>query len=289
MDYIFGVMFPNQNKYQYFLANYEVNQGELVICNSPRGLELGKIATLIKEYTLPAEGEEIPFTYIERIASEEDVENFKKNQDECLTILKSVQEQSDNLALGMKITSTEYTLDRNKLIISFLADNRVDFRDLLKVLASMYHCRIELSQIGSRDKAKMIGGLGTCGLPLCCSTFLNEFDGISITMAKNQMLTLNIPKLSGQCGKLICCLKFEDEMYTEAKKDFPRVGLRVKYEDNIYKITSFNIMTKIVRLEGNNTILNLPLSQIEDKILYNYNPNQNRQEKKDNKNKDEKK
>ena len=266
MDYIFGVMFPNQNKYQYFLANYEVNQGELVICNSPRGLELGKITTLIKEYTLPAEGEEIPFTYIERIASEEDVENFKKNQDECLTILKSVQEQSDNLALGMKITSTEYTLDRNKLIISFLADNRVDFRDLLKVLASMYHCRIELRQIGSRDKAKMIGGLGTCGLPLCCSTFLNEFDGISITMAKNQMLTLNIPKLSGQCGKLICCLKFEDDFYTEAKKEFPAINTQFKYNGEDYKVNSYNVLTKIVKISSVDNVEFLPLTEVKKYI-----------------------
>ena len=123
----------------------------------------------------------------------------------------------------------------------------------------------------------MVGGIGICGLKLCCSTFLNEFDGISITMAKNQMLALNIPKLSGHCGKLICCLKFENDTYTELQKDLPRVGSKVKYNDEIFKITSMNVITKIIRLENKDNILSVPYEEIKDCILpkdYVFAPNQ---------------
>lgn len=279
-DYIFAVSFSNQGKPQYFLSNYEVNNNELVVCESLRGIELGRIVSSPKEYEI-IEGQEIPFSYILRIATEEDIKIYEKNKIESLEAIKIVQQQADELSLGMKVTSGEYTLDRTKLIISYLADDRVDFRELLKVLASLYHCRIELKQIGPRDKAKMIGGIGICGLPLCCSTFLNEFDGISITMAKNQMLALNIPKLSGHCGKLICCLKYEDEAYTLEKKDLPRVGLRIYYNDGIYRITSINIITKMVRLEGQDNIVNVPLSAIENCQTVNPNQPQVQPEKKE--------
>ena len=157
--------------------------------------------------------------------------------------------------------------DRTKIIIYFLSESRVDFRDLLKDLASELHCRIELRQIGSRDKAKMVGGIGVCGLKLCCATFLNEFDGISITMAKNQMLALNIPKLSGQCGKLMCCLKYENDAYTDIQKDLPRIGSKVKYNDQVYKITSINVITKVLRLENHDGVVNVNYDDIKDNIL----------------------
>lgn len=268
MDLIFGVNFANQNKPQYFLANYEIKQGEMVVAESIRGLELGRVCSVPKEYTI-VEGADIPFSYIVRIATDEDLQTYEKNKIECIEAMKIVQMQANTLSLGMSVTNADYTLDKNKLIISYLADDRVDFRELLKVLASLYHCRIELRQIGPRDKAKMIGGIGICGLPLCCSTFLNEFDGISITMAKNQMLALNIPKLSGHCGKLICCLKYEDEVYTLEKKDMPRVGLRVNYEDQVFRIASINIITKTVRLESIDNVIFVPLEAIEGKVIQN--------------------
>ena len=271
MDYIFGVNFSNQGKLQYFLANYEIKQGDLVICETPRGIELGRVVFLPKEYIIQ---EENPFSYIIRLANDSDVQVYENNLVQAQDAAKIVQNESNKLNLDMKITSTEFTLDQTKLIISYISDDRVDFRELLKVLASIYHCRIELRQIGPRDKAKIIGGIGICGLPLCCSTFLNEFDGISITMAKNQMLALNIPKLSGQCGKLICCLKFEDEVYTLEKQNLPKIGLRVEYNDEIYRISSINILTKMVRLENPENVVVVPLSAIENKIVYNYNPNQ---------------
>lgn len=271
MDYLFGVSFSTQGKLQYFLANNEVNQGDLVICETPRGIELGRITSVPKQYEIQ---EENPFSYILRTANESDIQVYNANKKLSIESMKIVQSQVDTLSLDMKVTSCEFTLDQTKLLISYISEDRVDFRELLKVLASLYHCRIELRQIGPRDKAKIVGGIGICGLPLCCSTFLNEFDGISITMAKNQMLALNIPKLSGHCGKLICCLKYEDEAYTLEKQNLPKVGLRVSYNDQIYRISSINIITKIVRLENTENIISVPLSAIENKIVQNYNHNQ---------------
>lgn len=273
MDYLFGVNFQSQGKLQYYLANYEVNQGDLVIVETLKGIELGRIATKPKEYLINPD-EDIPFSYIIRLANESDIVVYENNLKQAQDALKIVQLEADKLNLSMNVISSEYTLDQTKLTISYLSEDRVDFRELLKVLASLYHCRIELRQIGPRDKAKMIGGIGICGLPLCCSTFLNEFDGISITMAKNQMLALNIPKLSGQCGKLICCLKYEDEVYTLEKQNLPKIGLRVNYEDQIYRIASINILTKMVRIENAENALTLPLKSIENCIVENYNPNQ---------------
>ena len=273
MKYLLGVNFSNLGKIQYFLTEEIIEVGTFVVAESIRGVELGKVVTPFKEYAVE-EGQENPFSDIIRIATEEDIINHETNLGEASEVLKIVQLEADKLNLGMKVTSADYILDKTKLTISYLADDRVDFRELLKVLAAEFRTRIELRQIGPRDKAKLIGGIGLCGLPLCCSTFLNEFDGISITMAKNQMLALNIPKLSGHCGKLICCLKYEDAVYTLEKKDLPRVGLRVSYNDLVYRISSINIITKMVRLECPENIVHVPLSSIEDKILYNWNPNQ---------------
>lgn len=272
MDYLFGVSFNNQGKPQFFLANYEIKLNDSVVCETLKGIELGKVVTNPKEYVVNEEDN--PFTYIIRLANEEDLALYQKNLKEAQNALKIVQNQADKLSLDMKVTTSEYTLDQSKLTISYLSEDRVDFRELLKILASIYRCRIELRQIGPRDKAKIIGGIGICGLPLCCSTFLNEFDGISITMAKNQMLALNIPKLSGHCGKLICCLKYEDEVYTLEKQNLPKVGLRVNYNDQVYRISSINILNKMVRLENPDSIVIVPLSAIENKIITNYNPNQ---------------
>ena len=144
-----------------------------------------------------------------------------------------------------------------------MADERSDFRELLKVLASKLHTRIELRQIGARDKAKMVGGIGICGLPLCCSTFLNEFDGISINRAKNQMLAINIPKLSGQCGKLVCCLKYEDDAYLEERKNFPDLGSKVFIDKIEYTVTNLNIISKTIKVENADDVKFLSLEDFK--------------------------
>ena len=285
MDYLFGVNFQSQGKLQYFLVNYQINKGDLVICESLKGIELGRVATNPKEYIV----KEVVANFRED-ANVIDIEKkdsgiyvyFAHDKAPVTGVsdkmenamLKIVQLESNKLNLNMKLLSAEYTLDQSKLTVSYLADDRVDFRELLKVLASLYHCRIELRQIGPRDKAKMVGGIGICGLPLCCSTFLNEFDGISITMAKNQMLALNIPKLSGHCGKLICCLKYEDDVYSLEKTNLPKVGMRVNYQDQLYRISAINILTKMIKLENTENVVTVPLSEIEKNIVENYNPTQ---------------
>lgn len=246
-----------------FLASEELNIGDYVIAETSRGIELGVVTSEPKPY-VPV-GDEA-FTFIIRKADEKDIQINKTNIEDALRIKDEVQIECNKLKLDMRITSCEFTLDRNKLMLSYLAEERIDFRELLKVLAAQYHTRIELKQIGSRDKAKMIGGVGVCGLPLCCVTFLNEFDGISITMAKNQMLALNIPKLSGACGKLMCCLKYENDTYTEEKKDLPRVGLRIKYNNIIYRIASVNILTKMVRLESPENVINISVEELNNSL-----------------------
>jgi len=237
---------------------------DLVICETTRGIELGKISG---EFITREISEEDQYPVIIRKGNEEDYLIHEANLVLANEAIALTQAKSDLLKLEMNVVACEYMFDRTKVIIYYLAETRVDFRDLLKELANDLHCRIELRQIGARDKAKMIGGIGICGLKLCCTTFLNEFDGISITMAKNQMLALNIPKLSGQCGKLMCCLKYENDTYTEIQKDLPRVGSKAKYNGQVYKITSINIITKVCRLENHDGIVNVDYNDIKDHLL----------------------
>lgn len=145
----------------------------------------------------------------------------------------------------------------------YTSETRVDFRELLKELASVFKCRIELRQIGPRDKSKIVGGLGSCGLPLCCSSFLGEFDGVSINMAKNQMLAINIDKISGACGRLLCCLKYEDDTYTKEKQRFPKIGSKVKYDNKIVKVTGLNVISDLVKIEHDGNISFVSLDEIQ--------------------------
>ena len=259
----------------YFICeDNSFNKDDLVIVETSRGIELGKVVEEAVEREIK-ETDEYP--HVIKKGEPSDYSLYEINKVKAQEANAFVQEEANKQNLDMKIISSEYMLDGTKIIIYYLADNRVDFRELLKVLANELKCRIELRQIGTRDKAKLIGGIGICGLKLCCSTFLNEFDGISITMAKNQMLALNIPKLSGHCGKLICCLKFENETYTELQKDLPKIGSKVKYNEEIFKITSMNVITKIIRLENKENILFVPYEEIRNCILpkdYVFAPNQ---------------
>ena len=168
------------------------------------------------------------------------------------------------LGLDMRLISSEYTFDCSKILFVYASDDRVDFRELLKVLAAELHCRIELRQINSRERAQQIGGIGVCGLQLCCTTFFRTFDGISLNRAKNQMLAINIPKLSGQCGKLMCCLKYEDDLYTEAKQHFPKLGSKVKYEGGEYKLTSYNVLNKICKIENEEDVEFVHLKELKE-------------------------
>ena len=248
-QYVYGVSFKKALQTYFFgYDDASINVNEKVVVDTARGMELGVIKVAARR------SEEVKLSTalkpIVRVASEADINQYEKNNQNSSNaervFIESVKEQN----LDMYLVSAEYTLDATKVIFTYIADERVDFRELLKVLASKLHCRIELKQIGARDRAKAIGGLGPCGLPLCCSTFLSDFEGISINMAKNQLLALNIQKLSGQCGKLVCCLKYEDSLYSELRIGLPKLGLRVSYKNEEFKITSMNVLSKTMKLEN---------------------------------------
>ncbi len=267
-DYYVAIKMNASAKAYFFSTNIsDLKIGEYVVIETVRGLELGKVDTEV----LPMEKYKLTLELkpIIRRASEEDIANAKENLTLAQNALEICTREVKNLNLDMRLITCEYTLDRSKVIFSYLADNRVDFRELLKVLAAQLHCRIELRQIGTRDKAKIVGGIGICGLPLCCSTFLNEFDGISINRAKNQMLSLNIPKLSGHCGKLICCLKYEDDAYTELKEGYPRLGTRIMYNNEQFKITSMNVLTRQIKLENSENVVFVDLDVVKKCIKDN--------------------
>jgi cell fate regulator YaaT (PSP1 superfamily) len=260
--YFVGVKFFNTPRAYFFGLEEEdpLVVGDKVIVETMRGLELGEIA--IEPISIDKYESNLGLKPILRRANDVDVKIYESNQKDAKTALEISKSEAEKLGLDMNFVSCEYTLDKTKVLLSYVADDRVDFRELLKSLASKLHTRIELRQIGSRDKAKMIGGIGICGLPLCCSTFLNEFDGISINRAKNQMLAINIPKLSGHCGKLICCLKYEDDIYSEQRKNFPELGTKLFIDKVEYTVTGVNIISKVVKIENTEDVKFIPLDDL---------------------------
>lgn len=260
-----GVAFINAPRaYNFGLTDLDIKKGDKIIVESVRGIELGTAVTdpiSISDYH-----SELGLKPVKRKATESDIKIWENNLKEARFALEICKKEVDLLKLDMNLLLCEYTLDRSKIIFSYVADERVDFRELLKVLASKLRARIELRQIGSRDKAKMVGGIGMCGLPLCCSTFLNEFDGISINRAKNQMLAINIPKLSGHCGKLLCCLKYEDDTYTELKSHYPEIGKRVFIDKVQYVVTSINVISGTVKLDSEEDVKVLSLEEYKAQV-----------------------
>ena len=262
-----GVKFFNAPIAYFFgVKDMTLKLGDKVVVDTMRGMELGEIA--IAPIEIEKYDSELGLKPVLRTATDVDIKMYETNKKDARFALDICDSEAKKLGLKMNLISCEYTLDKAKILFSYLADERVDFRELLKVLASRLHTRIELRQVGSRDKAKMVGGLGICGLPLCCSTFLNEFDGISIARAKNQMLAINIPKLSGQCGKLICCLKYEDDFYSEARKDFPELGSKLWLDKVEYTVTSVNVISKIVKIENSEDVKFIPLADLRKQTRF---------------------
>ena len=257
MDRLAAVRFNSAGKYYYFSTDLDVKKGDKVVVETVRGLELGEIIadlTDLSEFKLDNE-----LKRIKRVANRADIEVYNINKikaQKSYEICRDIIAESD---LDMHLINCEYTLDASKVIFMYTSDERVDFRDLLKKLASVFKCRIELRQVGPRDKAKIIGGIGNCGLPLCCNSFLGEFDGVSINMAKNQLLAINIDKISGVCGRLLCCLKYEDEAYKEVKKKFPKIGSFIRYEDKQCKVVGLNVISDLVKIDSEGSILFIPL------------------------------
>lgn len=255
------IRFNNVGKSYYFSTDLDLYKGDKVVVETIRGLELGELVSDLKhisEFNLDTE-----LKKIKRVANRADLELFAYNQAKAEKSLEICKEIVIEYDLDMHLVSCEYTLDASKVIFMYTSETRVDFRELLKELASVFKCRIELRQIGPRDKSKIVGGLGSCGLPLCCSSFLGEFDGVSINMAKNQMLAINIDKISGACGRLLCCLKYEDDTYTKEKQRFPKIGSKVKYDNKIVKVTGLNVISDLVKIEHDGNISFVSLDEIQ--------------------------
>lgn len=261
---IIGASFKENGKIYYFNSNnFELKEKDYIIVETERGLQFAKV---INKKTV---NEKIVINNLKNVvrkANELDFKKNQKNEKDASVALKNATKIAEKLKLNMKFIEASFTFDRNQLMFYFLADNRVDFRDLAKELASIYKTRIELRQIGVRDKAKEISGVGLCGRELCCSSFLCDLDSVTINMAKNQNLSLNPSKINGLCGRLLCCLKYEDDLYTYNRKDMPNVGDIVSTIKGDGKVLSVDIPRRkfIVEVpkEGN---LELSLIDDEDK------------------------
>ena len=254
-----SVKFATTNKiYTFSSEDKTVKNGDFVVVETMRGLEYAQVVA--DPFNKP--NIELEIKDIVRKATPKDKENYENNEKDAKEAKVIAQNESDKLNLGMNIISAEYTLDRAKITFIYLADDRVDFRELLKVLASIFHCRIDLRQVGTRDKAKMVSGIGQCGRELCCAGFIKEFDRISINMAKNQLLALNVQKLSGQCGNLMCCLRYEDAAYKDARKNLPKMNGQVEYEGTRYRVTSMNVIARTCKLENSETAIFISLDDL---------------------------
>ena len=263
---IVGVRFKNAGKIYYFdPVDFEIEKNIDVVVETARGLEYGKIVVGPKEI----EEEKLisPLKPIIRIATEEDKAIYRENKEKAKETFEICQQKIKEHGLTMFLIDCEYTFDRNKLIFYFTAEGRIDFRELVKDLASIFKTRIELRQIGVRDEAKSIGGLGTCGRKLCCSSWLGDFQPVSIKMAKDQSLSLNPTKISGICGRLFCCLKYEHDVYVEAIEKMPVVGSIVKVENQKGKVIEINPLLEQIKIEFNDKTIKTCLRE-EVKVLH---------------------
>lgn len=247
MKQIIGVTFVPDGKISYYLVgNHKVKKGFNVIVKTERGLEFAKAVTDIHPIDTSKLKEKLP--EVVRIATKEDFKIHKENKRLENEAMKYCQKLAKKYKLDMDIMNCSYTLNKDQMMFKFYSENRIDFRNLAKELAKVYKTRIELRQIGVRDKAKEIGGYGSCGQPLCCKRFLKDFDSVSISMAKDQNLSLNPTKINGLCGRLLCCLKYENECYKKCQKGLPSVGKSVEYDGNTGKVISVDILNRKYKL-----------------------------------------
>lgn len=247
MTEVIGVRFKEVGKIYYFdPSSTPLNVGDYVIVETARGIECGQVATANRF----VDDSQIihPLKKMVRKATDADLEKLKENKKKEKEAFAICEEKIASHDLNMKLVEVEYTLDNSKILFYFTADGRVDFRALVKDLASVFRTRIELRQIGVRDEAKMLGGIGVCGRPFCCSTFLGEFQPVSIKMAKEQGLSLSPVKISGTCGRLMCCLKYEQDAYTDLLKKTPKVGAIVNTPDGKGIVTEVNLITGMLKV-----------------------------------------
>ncbi|MGW7932769.1 PSP1 domain-containing protein [Staphylococcus xylosus] len=264
MQNVVGIDFQKSGKMEYYSPkNFDLNVNDWVVVESKRGLEIGRV----KYAPLDVADEDVtlPLKEIVRHATDEDLSQYEQNEkdaEEAMTLCKNtIQQQS----LEMRLVNCEFTLDKSKVIFNFTSDERVDFRKLVKVLAQKLKTRIELRQIGVRDEAKLLGGIGPCGRSLCCATFLGDFEPVSIKMAKDQNLSLNPTKISGACGRLMCCLKYENDYYEEARAQLPDVGEAIQTPEGNGKVIGLNILdvSMQVKVEGLEQPLEYKMEELE--------------------------
>jgi len=248
---VVGVKLNDNGKVYYFdSSNVNVHENSTVIVETEKGLQYGMVVRIIPDDEI---NREIDYKPVIRLTTKADYKKHLSNLKDADKAIIKCNELIEKYGLDMKIIDASYTFDREQLIFRFMADDRVDFRQLAKDLGSIFRTRIELRQVGIRDKAKEIGGFGPCGRKLCCNNFLTEFDSVSINMAKNQNLSLNPTKINGVCGRLLCCLKYENDNYTEYKKGLPDVGNKVKIKEGEGKVISVDVFKKKYRVLLNET------------------------------------
>ncbi len=264
---IVGIRFKPVGKIYYFAPNkISFQQGEFAIVETIRGVEFGEVVIqnrLINSSELPTDVKPVI-----RKATNEDIEKHNKNTEDIKEAIRLCEDSINLHNLDMKIIEAEYTFDRTKVLFYFISENRVDFRELVKDLASIFRMRIELRQIGVRDEAKVLNGIGICGRSLCCATFLGSFQPVTIKMAKDQSLSLNPTKISGVCGRLMCCLKYEEDTYKSLNKENPNIGDIVKTEHGTGEVISVYTLRQRVKVlvskKGqDNSIYELPVSEIK--------------------------
>ena len=270
MANIVGVRFKEVGKVYYFdPVNLDVKKDDCVIVETARGIEMGRVVFGTKSVS----EEEIikPLKSIIRIADEHDMEIKKSNEEKQKEAYNICLEKIKKHGLEMKLVDVEYTFDASKILFYFTADGRIDFRDLVKDLANIFRTRIELRQIGVRDETKALGTYGICGQQVCCSRFLGEFEPVSINMEKKQGLSLNPSKISGSCGRLMCCLKYEQSTYDELLKTSPRQGAVVETEDGVGSVEYVNILTgdMKVKIEKEKETVYIECNAKDVKILKN--------------------
>lgn len=273
-SYFVGIRFPTSEKSYYFsTTDTDLNIGDLVVVETVGGLEIATVSTPVRDQAEYKNN--LQLKPLLRKADDVDLTNHEINQRNAKRALEIAAREIKALGLAMDLVSANYTLDGSKVTICYTStEKRVDFRELLRVLGPQLGARLELFQMAARDKAKYVGGIGICGLPLCCSTFLTSFDSISVHMAKNQMLAINNSKLTGPCGKYLCCLAYEDGLYTEEKKKYPSFGTTIKTPDGDYNVDGINILSETVRLAkpDRSDYKTYPLEDVKAMIRGDYRP-----------------
>ena len=264
MTEIISVRFrPGGKQYYFDPAGLTVAEGQSVIVETGKGLEYG---TCVRRNTMVEDGAVVqPLRPVVRLANERDERQVRENRGREKEALRTCQQLVERHGLDMKLVQVEYSFDGNKILFFFTSDGRVDFRALVKDLAGVFRARIELRQIGVRDEARMLGGFGICGKPFCCSQFLDEFQPVSIKMAKTQNLSLNPTKISGTCGRLMCCLKYEQGAYEDAVKRCPRQESFVECPDGVGTVSSVNLLREQVKVRLEDST-EQPKSYLTDEI-----------------------